>query len=501
MFLVSKQMINFSITTACKFLLTVRAYLLFFVFVFLFSCSSESSSCDPGNGSFYESSTIYGQVNGLPGNKVLLFELYGDEVNILDSAMADYNGSFELYFPSQREHGLYRLAMGKNVQPGYHDQHRQHFDIIWDGNTVVFHTDYTSPVDSMKILLSDENTGYYQLLKTMSDYYQQISVLSSALVHYPDDDNFYRRLERQYRRVQNRRSNYIDNLTKRNEGKIFASIARFHKMPRISSSATAGGLEEMRDDYFFKGQFADAVILRTDLIPAKLIRYLSLYKAEAGDDHDDLQESLIEAVDVIMQHAGENEDVYYFVLEYLINGFESMGGMEMVAGHLISHYLHGDRCPRGHPVEPETPTPGLSEGGSVPMFTFTAVDGRFIDLRDISADYTLILFWGSWCPHCTHLMDDLYELYTRFRREKEGFLEVVAIGIEDDREMWLKSIESGGYDWINYSSLERWDCPIARQYGPDGTPTMILVDSEKRFIQEPLRIRSLNRYLSRQLRQ
>jgi hypothetical protein len=80
-----------------------------------------------------------------------------------------------------------------------------------------------------------------------------------------------------------------------------------------------------------------------------------------------------------------------------------------------------------------------------------------------------------------------------------AFLEVIAIGIEDDEQQWLEYIESRGYDWINYSSFDRWDCQIARKYNPEGTPTIILLDSEKRVQQEPLRIRALERFLSGRL--
>jgi hypothetical protein len=97
----------------------------------------------------------------------------------------------------------------------------QQFDLIWDGTTVVFETHYAAPVDSMEIILSEENRHYYQLLRQMDDYYRKMTILSNALVHYPSDDNFYRRLERQYRRVQNRRSNYIDNQAKKNRGHLF----------------------------------------------------------------------------------------------------------------------------------------------------------------------------------------------------------------------------------------------------------------------------------------
>ncbi len=475
----------------------MREYFVVFVFGLFFSCSGNDITGDAGSGTAYEPGKIYGQVAGLPESRILLFELYGNKVNFLDSVDAGNDGNFEILFPPERKKGVYRFAMESTI-PGDHAQQLRHFDLIWDGSTVVFRTHYASPVDSMEILLSEENIHYYQLLARMNQYHRKISTLSSALVNYPQDDNFHRRLERQYRRVQNHRMNYIDNLTKRNRGSIFATIARFHKMPVISSPGAAG-IKTMKEGFFFSGQFSDPVILRTDLIPAKLNRYLALYRGDPGDDRGELQEELIEAVDVIMQHAMENEDVYYFVVEYLINLFAEMQDMNLVVEHLTGRYLLGSVCFEEGLLldQASAPLMELREGDRVPGFGFTAFDGRAMDIRDIESRYTLILFWGSWCPHCEGLMDGLYDIYNLYRQQ-EGFLEVVAIGIEDDEAIWRAHIEERGYDWINFSSFQRWDCPVARDYNLKGTPTMILLDSEKRFLQEPVRVRTLARYLSRQ---
>ncbi len=469
-----------------------------FMLVLFFSCAGNGSPDTPGAENIIEPDRIYGRVSGLPGRKILLFELYGDQVNLLDSAMADADGRFEFFFPPERSRGLYRIAMGRGTLPGHYDRHRQQLDLIWDGSPVMFNTNYASPVDSMEVILSEENRLYYQYLRRMRRYDDKINALGTALLNYPPDDGFYRRLERQHRRVQNRRANYTDNLVKKYRGTIFSSIARFQKMPRVGSPADAGGLEEIRDNFFQEGHFADSVLLHTDLIPRRIIRFLSLYTVNDPDEEEQ-QEELILAADVIMNHAMVNEAVYYFVLEYLINGFESMD-MELVTEHLTGRYLLGNICfEEGRLLDQDSPfsIEKLEEGDPVSNFSFKALDGRIIDLSGIPAEHTLLLFWGSWCHFCEDVMDDVYELYSDYRESHEGFLEVVAIGIEDDEQLWLDHIERGGYDWINYSSLKRWDCEIATDYQLIGTPTMILLDRDKRFIAEPSRVRALSRILSR----
>lgn len=472
---------------------------LFILFLFI-ACAGNNAADNSGPEISPREDGIYGKVGGLPGRKVLLFGLHGDQVSLIDSAFAGQDGSFEFYFPSQRERGLYRIAMGRSTDPGQYDQHRQQFDIIWDGSPVMFKTNYESPVDSMEIDLSEENNLYYRYLKQMQEFDRKMGVLNNALINYPRGDSFYRRLERQHRRVQNRRSNFVDNLVKKNGGSITASIAKFMKIPGTGNPNEPDGLEKVKKEFFSEGQFDDPVLLRTDLIHRKVIRYLSLYTGNNLDEEEQ-QDEMISAVDVIMQHAMANEEIFYFLVEYLINGFNSMG-MDLVSEHLTGRYLLGNVCfETGRLLDQESPSPvsEMNEGDPIPGFSFEALDGRMVDLDNIQAEYTLLLFWGSWCHFCEGVMGDIYEIYSDYRTSHEGYFEVVAIGIEDDREMWLEVIEKGGYDWINYTSLMRWDCPIASGFDLIGTPTMILIDRDKRFVNELSSVRVLRRELRRQL--
>jgi thiol-disulfide isomerase/thioredoxin len=479
----------------------MRSIIYILTLFVMLGCSRNDISSNTAPDRNYGSSRIYGSVHGLPGSKVFLYKLYGDQVSLLDSAMSSFDGSFEFLFPRNRNNGLYRLALGNSGRTGLYDRQTPAIDIIWDGSTVVFSTHYGNPADSMKIIVSEQNELYYKFLDRMDDFDQKIGVLSTALIDYPESGSFSRRLKREYRRVQNRRSNYIDNLVKKNEGTVFASIASFYKLPAIDSPGSDAELTELKTNFFGKDQLADPVLLHTDLVPRKILRYLALYTG-SGYDADEQEYELVDAVDVIMQQTMKNEEVFYYVLEFLINGFDGME-MDLVADHLRSRYLLGDVCFEEGVLRDQVLTgkgkEAFSGGDVVPGFNITSLQGKNINLADINARHTLLVFWGSWCPHCEGVMEDLLEIYNDYNNS--GFLEIIAIGIEDDREMWLAEVEDKKHPWISYSSFQKWDCPLARDFNINGTPTMILLDSDKKFLQEPLRVRTLDRYLARQLRQ
>ncbi|MCP4552210.1 MAG: redoxin domain-containing protein [Bacteroidetes bacterium] len=46
-----------------------------------------------------------------------------------------------------------------------------------------------------------------------------------------------------------------------------------------------------------------------------------------------------------------------------------------------------------------------------------------VELKSIDSKYTLVIFWVSWCPHCTNLLPELHEFYL----DKKGQLEMISI--------------------------------------------------------------------------
>ncbi len=115
-------------------------------------------------------------------------------------------------------------------------------------------------------------------------------------------------------------------------------------------------------------------------------------------------------------------------------------------------------------------------------------------LSNINAEYTLVLFWASWCPHCESLLSVLKGVYDEYRDEG---LEILAISIDKERTEWQNAISKEQYRWINYSELAGWeDCKTAKEYGVWSTPRMYLLDRDKRIIAKPLTVEELKEFIA-----
>ena len=122
-------------------------------------------------------------------------------------------------------------------------------------------------------------------------------------------------------------------------------------------------------------------------------------------------------------------------------------------------------------------------GKKVPNIVFDKPIKGKKSLYDIKADKKLVLFWGSWCAHCKHEMPFVKEFYKDFK--KSGG-EIFAFAVDLSKDDYLPMIKDT--DWYNYSDLLKWDSPIVREFGVDGTPTFILLDKDNKVIKTGSRV-------------
>ncbi len=119
-------------------------------------------------------------------------------------------------------------------------------------------------------------------------------------------------------------------------------------------------------------------------------------------------------------------------------------------------------------------------------------DGFELNLSDIKAEYTLVLFWASWCPHCPKLLSAVKGVYDKYR---DNGLEVLAISIDKEPSAWLNALSKGQYSWINYSELNGWNGKAAMDYNVWSTPRMYLLGKGKKIISKPSTAEELNDFI------
>lgn len=130
--------------------------------------------------------------------------------------------------------------------------------------------------------------------------------------------------------------------------------------------------------------------------------------------------------------------------------------------------------------------PGVSVGDSAPDFKATLIDGKDFSLSSLRGNYTLLVFWGSWCGPCRRENPELVKLYKRFgsasNEKGEGF-GIVSVALEQRPERAIRTIRSDGLNWpYHISQGNMFKGELARLYGIREIPAKIFLDPQGKII-------------------
>jgi thiol-disulfide isomerase/thioredoxin len=115
-------------------------------------------------------------------------------------------------------------------------------------------------------------------------------------------------------------------------------------------------------------------------------------------------------------------------------------------------------------------------------------------LSEVDADYILVLFWATHCEHCMEMMAGLHEWYVEDRPEN---IEVFAVSIDTVAADWHQYSRVADPPWINTREPMGWEGKSAEDYNIYATPTMFLLDRERRIVARPFTLRELRREIRR----
>lgn len=131
------------------------------------------------------------------------------------------------------------------------------------------------------------------------------------------------------------------------------------------------------------------------------------------------------------------------------------------------------------------------EGSKAPNIIAKTPEGEDLALYDVmvNAKYTLVDFWAGWCAPCRIENPHLVKLYEKFN---EKGLDVFGVSLDRTEDEWLSAIEKDRLPWHQVSRLQFWDDPVVQEYGFQGIPYSVVIDSEGTVIATNLRSKQLD---------
>ena len=430
---------------------------------------------------------ISGTIPGLKNKEVYLMKMVAENRAIIDTASTDLTGSFIFELPNIFPIGQYAIVSGPN----------QLIELLYNNEDIRFVSTGANSNDQVQIVESVENKIYYDYLYTKGMTLYKTDLLGPLLQNYPVNDPFYQQVIKQFNLLKENLNIRVETLVEQNPETFAAQVIQTDKplLPDPSLNAKQQSVF-LRTHYFDETSFTDTLLTRTNILSSKIVGYLSLFQ-ENNMTKEQLEDNLLIALDTVLIKAAANQQVYEYVIDFLISGFQAIGfekGLEYVA----KHNQLGQFCvntERKKELENKIDLINkLAIGRTAPDFETVDLKGKIVRLSDIGSEKTALIFWASWCPHCDEILPEINKLYNPKNKRD---LEIVAVSIDDSRNEVEAAIEKNGYgSWINIAELQGWDGKIIEEYGVAATPTIFILDKNKTIIGKPGNIDELKNLLS-----
>ena len=253
----------------------------------------------------------------------------------------------------------------------------------------------------------------------------------------------------------------------------------------------------------------DERIIRTPFFLPKLERYFREIVSPAPD-------STIKDMEYIILLSRSNPEMYKFLLNWLTDEYinPKYMGQDKVFVHLFEKY-HSKGLTNWLNEKQLTAISNRAYmvmsnliGEPAANLEMTNTAGIKSPLYNIKANYTVIAFWDPTCGHCRTempLMDSLYKA----KWKSEGVKIYAVLSEIKEKEKWMDFIkENHMEEWTNvYETeaqrkvIENAKTPSYKQlYDVTQTPTLYLLDKDKRIIAKKLTLEQMDEVLQAKIK-
>lgn len=247
-----------------------------------------------------------------------------------------------------------------------------------------------------------------------------------------------------------------------------------------------------KDHFWDNVDFSDNRLLRTPFIEPKMKDFFKNIVLTMPD-------SLIKESLKLCELARKNKYFFQYTIIFTTNYFETaqIMGLDRVFVELAEKYYLSGECWWADSTiiskigERVTKLKPNLIGNFAPDLKMEDNTGKWHQLKQIKADYIILIFWEPGCGHCKKTIPKLYEYYKTVR---DIGVEVFAVFTQHDENEWKKFIDTHHLDWINV-----WDkygfTNFRNLYDISTTPIIYILDKNKKIIAKKIGEEQIEKFI------
>lgn len=446
---------------------------------------------------------LKGTIKNYVHQQVQLYKCFEDTLLFVDSVRTDHDGKFNFIYQPESKNlsGILKVILRGN----------QYFYILCDGKPIVIQTVFYHDVfsniasDSLKILVSAENKQFYEFQRLQ----QQVNIAHGWLLQmvrlYPLTDPFHQQIEKEYFKRYKAMELFVKKQQSQNsiEGRFqihsgFITKAYYQPVLPDWKNPDPDRNKIIAEHFFDYFNPSENFYLHTNILPEKLNDWFVIH-FKNGETPQENEKNMLQAAETFLGKMKDAENqhapIFAFTLNYILKKMNKEHLYDAIL-YLYDRYLKTEtgKCnPSGTTFnwvrEKVDLLRNIQIGTVAPDFD---IEKGMIRMSSLQSEYILIIFWASWCPHCLDLLPKIQKEIARLNQKRTEPIRVISISLDESEEKWKNFIQKGNYSsWLNISELKGWNGEVPKLFNVFATPTMFLLDKEKKIIARPQNIEQL----------
>jgi thiol-disulfide isomerase/thioredoxin len=425
----------------------------------------------------------------------------GKDLILQDSAATANNGIAIFKNNSNLMPGIYSI-----VFPGK----RLSTDFLIDKEQIINITADTNKLENVQVTGSIANTDFknYQAVVNVIGKKLQAEKKAYDMSKTKADSSLH---DVEYRKYNSQLNEYREKVVKDKPKSMLAvllSALRESPLPTkipITKQDSVENYQFYKSNYWNGVTFLDDRVIRTPFFMPKLKNYYEQVLSQNPD-------TLIKDLDYKLLLARSNPEMYKFLLNWYTDQYISPKymGQDAVFVHLYQKY-HSQGMSKWLTKYQDSVISRRAfmlmsnlVGEKAANLELADVNGKPKSLYDVNADYTFVVFWDPNCGHCKEEIPRIDSFYRAIWKAKNIKVYAVLSDGENLKQAWLDFIKEKNIgDWVNvYQTKAMADMELTQQkpsfkqlYDVYVTPTMFLLDKDKRIVAKKLSIEQFNDFI------
>jgi len=289
---------------------------------------------------FAQTFTVEVQIKNQPDNAIVFGSVKGDDFTAIDSTSLKLSfGKIQFSFPANAHPGIYRIVFGTTPAAKIMNESSQQLDFIFDNENLVFDTDFKAPVQNLKIIQSKENSIWFGFLAKDKVIRQNIEMLMKEIDNYRQKNDTVKviNLANEFNQLQMERDMFVLQTSQENRGLFASQMIKNLREPLLDGYSTNAERKQAFKKEFFKSlDFTNPALIYSTVYSDNIFKYLISYN-QYDFTQKQRETEYIKALDIIVPNIKQNDEVFQFLMGYLVHGFKVLQ-METVITYISKKY-------------------------------------------------------------------------------------------------------------------------------------------------------------------